>query len=112
MLHQEKMMIRLHLITSVLIIQFQLSVVTDIYSQWQGSSAQKLVKEHIKDGTLELYTKAKYEYPKMAYWLSRQEFYDEFPLYAFRDKIKQEIRTSKYHHTMKVKGKKETYKYN
>ena len=61
------------------------------YSQWQGSSAQKLVKEHIKDGTLESYTKAKYEYPKMAYWLSRQEFYDEFPLYAFRDKIKQEI---------------------
>ena len=48
----------------------------------------------------------------MEYWLTRSEFYDEFPLQVFRDKIRQEIRTSKYVYTMKVRGKTETYKYN
>jgi hypothetical protein len=33
------------------------------------------------------------------------EYYEEFPLAVFRDKIKQEVRTAKYHHTVKVKGK-------
>jgi len=82
------------------------------FIQWQGSDAQKLLKKDIKNGVLEKYTKDKYKHPKMEYWLSRPEFYDEFPLNVFRDKIRQEIRTGKYWHTMKVKGKTETYKYN
>ena len=81
------------------------------YIQWQGSDAQKLVKKDIKNGVISSYTKEKYKYPKMAYWLTKEEFYDEFPLQAFRDKIRQEIRTSKYEHTLKVRGKKNTYKY-
>ena len=82
------------------------------FIQWQGSDAQKLLKKDIKNGVLEKYTKDKYKHPKMEYWLSRPEFYDKFPLNVFHDKIQQEILTGKYWHTMKVKGKTETYKYN
>ena len=81
------------------------------YIQWQGSEAQKLVQKHLKDGTIGSYTKEKYDNPKMEYWLSRSEFCDEFPLSVFRDKIRQEQKTAKYHNTLTVRGKKETYKY-
>ena len=82
------------------------------YIQWQGSESQRLLKKDIRDGTINGYTKEKYKYHKMQFWLSRQEYYDEFPLHVFRSKIRQEIRTKKYLHTLKVMGKKETYKYN
>ena len=36
---------------------------------------------------------------------SRPEYYQNFPLDAFRDKVNQEIRTSKYLYTLKVRGK-------
>jgi len=81
------------------------------YIQWQGSDAQKLVKRDLKNGVIASYTKEKYKYPKMAYWLTKEEFYDKFPLQVFRDKIRQVILTSKYEHTLKVRGKKGTYKY-
>ena len=55
--------------------------------QWQGSRAQKLLNKDIKNGVLEKYTKDKYRFPKMEYWLTRPEFYDKFPLHVFRDKI-------------------------
>ena len=76
------------------------------YIQWQGSDAQRLLKEDIKAGRLEEYGKR-----KMDFWLSRPEYCDEFPLHVFRDKIKQHIGTKKYHHTLKVRGKSKTYKY-
>ena len=81
------------------------------YIQWQGSEAQMQVKKDLANGVLESYTKEKYEHPKMAYWLTKDFFFNEFPLPVFRDKIKQEIRTGKYLHTLKVRGKKATYKY-
>jgi hypothetical protein len=83
------------------------------YIQWQGSDAQRLLKKDIKDGTLEKYTKENYpKNHKMQFWLTRPEYYDEFPLPVFRDKIRQEIGSAKYIHTLKVRGKQATYKYN
>ena len=83
------------------------------YIQWQGSDAQRLLKEDIKDGVLDHYTKK--NYPKnhrMEFWLTRPEYCHEFPLHVFRDKMRQEIGTAKYLYTLKARGKKETYKYN
>jgi hypothetical protein len=79
------------------------------YIQWQGSESQRLVQEDIKDGTMAEYAEEKF--PKMKFWQSRPEYYDEFPLHVFRDKIYQEIGTAKYLHTLKVKGKNQTYNY-
>ena len=68
------------------------------YAEWQDSIAQSLLLEDIESnlqvtmGTERLYH-------------SRPEYYEEFPLSAFRDKIKQELRTAKYYHTLRVKGK-------
>jgi hypothetical protein len=82
------------------------------YIQWQGSEAQWLLKKNIADGVLEEYTKEKYKHHRLAFWLTRPAYYDEFPLNAFRDKINQETRTAKYLHTLKVRGKAATYEYN
>jgi hypothetical protein len=68
------------------------------YEEWQGSTARTLLLEdmeadlHLSLGKKELYA-------------SRPEYYEEFPLAVFRDKVNQEIRTGKYLHTVKVKGK-------
>jgi hypothetical protein len=70
------------------------------------------LKKDIADGALDEYTKEKYKHHRMAFWLTRPAYYDEFPLNAFREKISQEIRTAKYLHTLKVRGKAATYKYN
>jgi hypothetical protein len=71
------------------------------------------LKKDIKEGILEKYTKENYpENYKMEFWLTRPEYYDEFPLPVFRDKMRQEKRSTKYIHTLNVRGKAETYKYN
>jgi hypothetical protein len=72
------------------------------YVQWQGSTAQELLWDD-----LDAYLKDPNKKPKDL-WQSRKEFKDEFPLDAFRDKIKQEIRTEKYLKTRKARddGKK------
>ena len=78
------------------------------YIQWKGSESQRLLKKDIQDGIVRQYGSRKKDL-----WLSRPEYHLEFPLDAFRDKIKQEIGTAKYLHTLKVKGKAErSYKYN
>lgn len=69
------------------------------YIQWQGSEAQAFMLEDI-DNNLHLNPN------KKEFWLSRAEYCENFPLDVFRDKIAQEIRTAKYIHTLKVKGKK------
>ena len=68
------------------------------YIQWQGSDAQELALEHIKENR---HNEGKWkdwheEYP---------EFYQNFELAVFKDKIRQEIRTAKYLHTLEVRGK-------
>lgn len=75
------------------------------YTQWQGSEQQLLLKKDIEDGIVAAFGNRKKEF-----WQSREEF-KVFPLHVFRDKIKQEIRTAKYLHTLKERGKKGTYKY-
>ena len=68
------------------------------YIEWQNSIAQILLLEdiesnlHVSMGIRELHG-------------FRPEYYEEFPLSVFRDKVKQEIQTAKYLHTVKVKGK-------
>ena len=68
------------------------------YIQWLGSPARKLLLQDLKDGLHNTLTKSEL-------YDSRVEYYSEFTLSVFRDKVNQEIRTSKYVHTIKVKGK-------
>jgi hypothetical protein len=67
------------------------------YIQWQGS-AQALLKQDLEEGNHNRMS-------KMDLWSSRVEYYQDFPLGAFRDKVYQEIRTGKYLHTLEKKGK-------
>ena len=68
------------------------------YAEWQDDIAQGILLEdiesnlHITMGTAGLYR-------------LRPEYYEEYPLDVFRDKLKQELRTAKYLHTLRVKGK-------
>jgi hypothetical protein len=67
------------------------------YIQWQGSTSQELLLLDIENG------KHKQISPKDL-WASRSEYYDEFPLDAFRSKLYQELSTAKYLHTLKERG--------
>jgi hypothetical protein len=69
------------------------------YRQWQGSEAQIMARKDIKDVNFEGMGKYRRLYN------SRALYYQEYPYEAFKDKIRQEIRTSKYKHTIKVRGK-------
>ena len=69
------------------------------YIQWQGSEAQELLRQDIQEKNHE-------KMSKIDHWGSRVEYFTEFPLDAFRDKLYQEIRTAKYSHTLKERGKK------
>jgi hypothetical protein len=68
------------------------------YIQWQGSTAQELLWDD-----LDAYLKDPTKKPKDL-WLSRDEYKYSFPLEAFRDKIKQEIRTEKYLATRRARA--------
>jgi len=68
------------------------------YIQWQGSESQRLCLKDIEDGVHERKS-------RVDFYASRPEYYNQFPLDAFRDKVKQEIRTAKYLYTLEVKGK-------
>ena len=68
------------------------------YIQWQGSDSRRCLLKDLKNGWF--LTKQK---PKQL-WESRPEYYEQFPLKVFRDKIDQHVKTAKYLHTIKVKG--------
>jgi hypothetical protein len=68
------------------------------FIQWQGSEAQKQCKQDIKDGKHLTQSRAKFRATKVVYR-------DNFPLKVFHDKVKQEIHTAKYLHTLKERGK-------
>jgi hypothetical protein len=68
------------------------------YIQWQYSEAQELLKEDLEAKVHE--TMSRFEL-----YGSRPEYYQNFPLDAFRDKVNQEIRTAKYLYTLKIRGK-------
>ena len=66
------------------------------YIQWQGSEAQALALVDIENKVHENGFKEMY--------LSRQVYFEHFPFRAFSEKIRQEIKTAKYLHTLKTKG--------
>jgi hypothetical protein len=68
------------------------------YIQWQGSEAQELLLQDMEDKKHE--TMGKEEL-----YREQREYYKQFPLHVFRDKIYQEQRTEKYLHTCRVMGK-------
>jgi hypothetical protein len=68
------------------------------YIQWQGSDAQEFLLQDLEEGLHNVMRKKEL-------WLSRPEYHTTFPLAAFRDFVYQEIRTAKYLHTLRVKGK-------
>lgn len=67
------------------------------FIQWQGSKSQELAKLDIEAGLLAQGYRSLYT--------SRQEYFMEYDFREFSDKIRQEIKTKKYLHTLKVKGK-------
>ena len=74
------------------------------YIQWQGSEAQRFLREDLRLGSVESFE------TKKEFWMSRPA-YRNFPLKEFRDKIDQEVGTEKYICQIKEKGKKSTYRY-
>lgn len=68
------------------------------YINWQGSEVQQLCLQDIENGLHKSMS-------RLDLYGSREEYYKNFPLDAFRDKVAQELRTAKYLHTIKVKGK-------
>lgn len=68
------------------------------YAQWQGSEAQQQLKQDLKDKLHLTMSKSDLFFSRECYWAG-------FPLSAFRDKLYQEIRTSKFLHTLKEKGR-------
>lgn len=68
------------------------------YIQWQGSEAQELLLQDMEQKLHETLG-------KMELYGTRREYYEQFPLSVFRDKIYQEQRTAKYLHTCRVMGK-------
>ena len=87
------------------------------YEQWQGLDAQEYLKEDIdqflkdlellkekkKKNVLEN-IKEKRSFPYKELWGSRRAYYEHFPLDVFHDKVKQEIRISKYLYTIGERG--------
>lgn len=69
------------------------------YIQWQGSDAQELALEDIQQNV--------HNTTKWKVWHGlRREYYENFPQRVFADKIRQELRTAKYLHTLlKARGK-------
>jgi hypothetical protein len=65
--------------------------------QWQGSGAQEAAKEDNANNMLQ-----NIGYRQM--YDNRSVYHQDFPFDDFRDKIRQEARTGKYLHTLKVKG--------
>jgi len=66
--------------------------------EWQGSESQRLLLLDIEAGK-------HLTMSKVDLYGDKPEYYNEFPLEVFRDKMYQELRTAKYLHTLEVKGK-------
>lgn len=67
------------------------------YPEWDGSAAQRQLKEDIESNLHNIIE-------PIDLWYLR-EVYDPFPLKVFRDHIYQEIKTAKYLHSLEVMGK-------
>ena len=67
------------------------------YIQWQGSKARECLLEDIKEGKHKRLS-------RQELFGSNAEYYENFNLDVFREKLYQELRTAKYLHTIEVKG--------
>jgi hypothetical protein len=67
------------------------------FLHWQGSKAQELARLDIEAGLLQQGYRNLFQ--------SREEYFEEYGFKEFSDKIRQEIQTKKYKHTLKVQGK-------
>jgi len=65
--------------------------------EYQGSETQRFLRLDIENGRHQ-------ESTPMELWATRPEYFEYLPLKEFRDRVKQEVRTAKYIHTLKVKG--------
>lgn len=77
------------------------------YIQWKGSDARQLALNDIKNKAHDLTIRGGKDRKGgfRSFYESREEYYGNFPFKEFCDKIRQEIKTSKYIHTLEVKGK-------
>jgi hypothetical protein len=77
------------------------------YIEWQGSESQKLALKDLEEGIHDLSIKGgrNKEGGYRMFFESRPEYYMEFDFKNFCEKIRQEIKTKKYLHTLKVRGK-------
>jgi hypothetical protein len=77
------------------------------FIEWQGSQSQKLALKDLLEGLHDLSIKGtkKTKGGYRRFYESRPEYYEEFEFKAFCDKIRQEIKTKKYLHTLRVRGK-------
>lgn len=66
------------------------------YPEWQGSNAQTLVCQDLENEVNKGKTMSEF-------WLSRPEYYENYPLAPFKHKVRQEIRTAKYIHTCETR---------
>ena len=66
-----------------------------------GSEARELVLESLEGGIIVNDKGADFK----AFYESTAVFHENYDLKTFRDKVRQEIRTAKYYHTLEVKGK-------
>ena len=66
---------------------------------WPGSEAQKISRDDIKKGKFA----GAGAYRRM--YNQREEYNQHFDFDIFCDRIRQEIKTGKYYHTLKIKGK-------
>lgn len=76
------------------------------YIQWQGSEIQALARKDLDEKTFDLSVKGgkNKEGGFRLLYNSRPEYSENFPFDVFSQKIRQEIKTSKHKHTLKVKG--------
>jgi hypothetical protein len=77
------------------------------YIEWQGSESQKLAIKDLEEGLHNLTIKGGRNVKGgfRMFYESRPEYYEEFEFNYFSDRIRQEIKTKKYLHTLKVRGK-------
>ena len=75
------------------------------FIQWQGSASQQQAKKDIEAGKLE---KGGQNYVGFRQLFEDPVYHEHFPFKAFRDKMRQEIKTAKYIHTIKLRRNQQT----
>jgi hypothetical protein len=77
------------------------------FIKWQGSESQELALQDLSQGLHDLSIRGtkRVKGGYQRFYDSRPQHYEEFDFKTFCDKIGQEIKTKKYLHTLRVRGK-------